>query len=165
MVSRRYVVRWGIRFVVLGALIYGVHLWQTWSVPRGQAPVFHADSLGGEPLSPAAYRGQPVLVHFWATWCPICDFVDTSVESVSADYPVITVALQSGSRDQVARHLDDKGLSFPVVNDPSGAIADAYGVTGVPTSFVLDGEGGIRFVSVGYTSEVGLRARLWLARQ
>ncbi len=57
-----------------------------------------------------------------------------------------------------------ESVSFPVLNDPDGAIAAHWGVRGVPASFIVDGAGQIRFVEVGYTTEIGLRLRLWLAR-
>jgi hypothetical protein len=55
-------------------------------------------------------------------------------------------------------------MELPVISDPQGGIANTWGVKGVPTTFILDGEGKIRFVEVGYTTGLGLRARLWLAR-
>jgi alkyl hydroperoxide reductase subunit AhpC len=53
---------------------------------------------------------------------------------------------------------------MPIVLDPDGRLARAWGVRSLPTSFVVDREGEIRTVEVGYTTELGLRARLWLAR-
>jgi peroxiredoxin len=55
------------------------------------------------------------------------------------------------------------GLNFPVLPDPYGELASAWGVAGVPASFVVDGAGRIRFATVGHTTEAGLRARLWAA--
>ena len=57
-----------------------------------------------------------------------------------------------------------EGLSFPVLNDRDGALARAYGVGGVPATFIVDPEGRIAFTTVGLSSGPGLRARLWLAR-
>lgn len=54
-------------------------------------------------------------------------------------------------------------LDFPVVNDPDGSIARAWGVHAVPASFILSPDGQIRFVEVGYTTGIGIRLRLWLA--
>jgi hypothetical protein len=76
---------------------------------------------------------------------------------------VLTVALQSGGADEVRSHLGKAGVDLPVILDPHGELAAAYGVRGVPASFVLDGTGHIRFVEMGYTTGPGLRLRLWWA--
>jgi len=74
------------------------------------------------------------------------------------------VAMQSGSDDEVAQYMQKEALSFPVLNDPEGVLAAQWGVRGVPASFIVDTAGRIRFVEVGYTTGIGLRLRLWLAR-
>lgn len=105
------------------------------------------------------------MVHFWGTWCPVCRSEQNSIDALARDNPeVITVALQSGPPEAVARYLSEQGIDFPVVNDADGAVAKAWGVHGVPASFILDAEGQVRFVEVGYTTETGLRLRLWLAK-
>ena len=105
-----------------------------------------------------------MLVHFWATWCPVCRAEQDTIEALAKDHPTVTVAMQSGAAAVVAEHLNKEALSFPVLNDPDGAISAEWGVRAVPTSFVVDGAGQIRFVEVGYTTGLGLRLRLWLAR-
>ena len=104
-----------------------------------------------------------MLIHFWATWCPICKMEENSIASISKDYKVITVAMNSGTDKKVSAFLKQQGLTFPVVNDENGAIAERFGVRVVPTSFIIDSNGIIKFTEVGFTTELGLRARLWLA--
>ena len=91
--------------------------------------------------------------------------MDGNVASVAEDGPVITVASRSEGPEAIQAHLREEGLegAFPVVADPSGAIARAWGVSAYPTTFAIDAEGGIVAVSVGYTTTPGLRARLALA--
>ena len=103
-------------------------------------------------------------MHFWASWCPICRAEQGSIEALARDYPAVTVAMQSGSDEEVARYMQKEALGLPVLNDPEGMLAAQWGVRGVPASFIVDGAGQIRFVEVGYTTEIGLRLRLWLAR-
>ena len=146
------------------AIILGVRFWQQQGVASGPAPLLAGVKLSGEPFVLAALNGQPVLVHFWATWCPVCRAEQDAIEALAKDYPTITVAMQSGEASAVAAHLNKEALSFPVLNDPDGAISAQWGVRAVPTSFVVDGAGRIRFVEVGYSTGLGLRARLWLAR-
>jgi len=144
-------------------LILGVRAWQQSGVASGPAPALTGVLLDGKTVTLAAYAGRPLLVHFWATWCPVCRAEQGSIDALAHDAAVITVAMQSGDREAVVQHLRKEALSFPVLNDPDGVIAAQWGVRAVPASFVVDGAGQIRYVEVGYTTGIGLRLRLWLA--
>lgn len=76
---------------------------------------------------------------------------------------MITVALQSGDIAAVRSYMKKNALEAPTVVDENGAIAAAYGVRGVPAVFIVDGKGAICYTIIGYTTELGLRIRLWLA--
>jgi len=160
--ERRWV-RWTANALIVLAVYLGIRAWQTRGAADGAAPPLEARDLDGAPLDLAAMRGEPVLVHFWATWCGVCRAEEDNVESVAADHPVVTVATRSGDRDGVVDYVREHGLSAPVALDPDGRVADAWGVRSLPTSFAVGRDGRIRHVEVGYTTEVGLRARLWLA--
>jgi thiol-disulfide isomerase/thioredoxin len=120
--------------------------------------------MRGEPVSVADYRGEPLLIHFWATWCGICRLEQNSVSDISRDWPVLTVAVQSGDNHEVGTYVRENKLGFRVIVDEEGELMGRFGVRAVPASFVLDGNGGIRFREVGYTTGPGIRLRLWLAR-
>lgn len=154
--------RTAIEIGVIVAIFFGFRAWQQRGVPRGEAPALSATTLAGE-LVDLQGMDAPVLVHFWATWCGVCAAEEGNIDSVAEDHRVITVASQSGPTEQVARYMERRGLGFPVVNDPSAGIAHRWGVHAFPTSFVVDPDGQIRSVEVGYTSTLGLRARLWMA--
>ena len=129
----------------------------------GPAPALAGFSLDGQALGLTSAPERPVLVHFWATWCGICKFMDGNIANVAQDHPVITVALDSGGVAPVTAHLAERDLVMPVLLDNDGEISRRWGVRGVPTSFLIDTNGQIRNVTVGYTTELGLRARLlWL---
>ena len=149
--------------LALLGLVLALGFWQVRDLASGTAPPLSGVGLAGEALDLATLRGHPVLVHFWATWCPVCTLEDDAIAAVADDHPVLTVAMQSGSADAVAAHMRENGLAFPVINDPDGLLAARYGVRAVPTTFILDGTGGIRFREVGYTTGPGLRLRLWAA--
>jgi peroxiredoxin len=150
--------------IVLILLVYlAVQAWQGRHAPRGQAPLFHGQLLDGRSVKLADYRGKPVLLHFWASWCSICRFEQGSIESIAKDYPVLTVASQSGDEDAVMAYLAEQGVSMPVLVDEGGELGHLYGVRAFPSSYVIDGQGQISDVEIGYTSEWGLRARLLLA--
>ena len=109
------------------------------------------------------FSGDPVLLYFWATWCPVCDLQKGSVESISHDYPVLTIASWSEGETEVNTYMRDNGLTFPVMLDDGGQLAQDFGLQGVPASFILSPSGEIKYVETGYTTEAGLRFRLWLS--
>lgn len=150
-------------FLVL-VVVFGVQWWQSRDLPLGAAPSLAGADLQGQPLALLNQQGKPVLVHFWATWCPICRLEEGSIASIAEDHAVLTVATNSGSAEEVAAYLKEQGVDFPVILDESGDLARRWNVHGVPASFVINDEGDIDYAAVGYSTELGLRARLFLAR-
>ena len=155
--------RWLIDIGLIFVVVFGVHLWQTRNLPVGAAPGLQGKMLSGEKSALQDLRGKPVLVHFWATWCPICRTEEGSIDSLAEDYTVLTVATGSGSAAEISSHLSENKLNFPVMMDEDGMLGMAWGVRGVPSSFIVDAHGQIRYIAVGYTTELGLRVRMWLA--
>jgi len=127
----------------------------------GQPPVIYQQTLSGKDVMDNLSKG-PTIIYFWAEWCGICKMMQQAVSGVVVDYPVMTVAVKSGSVNTVQEYLHDKNLHWEVVNDPLGEIAEKYQARGVPSIFFLDKKGEIVLTSTGYTSEMGLRLRLWL---
>jgi len=119
--------------------------------------------LDGSSFTLSQFAGKPVLFHFWATWCPICDLQKGSVQSIAEDYPVISIASWSEGEAEVKAYMQENHLTFPVLLDNNGGLAEDFGLNGVPASFILDPKGEIKFVETGYSSELGLRFRLWLS--
>jgi thiol-disulfide isomerase/thioredoxin len=157
--------RRGLEVLLFIVLIMGVRAWQQRDIVTGVAPPLIGRLLDGTPFVLADKPAQPVLVHFWATWCPICRTEEGSIESLALDNPnVITVAMQSGDSGVVQQYMREQALSFPVVNDADNRISATWGVQAVPASFIVGTDGKIRYVEIGYTTEIGLRFRLWLAR-
>lgn len=157
-------IRWLIDIAIIMAVIFAVRAWQQHGMQDGEAPDFEYATLNGETIHLDNYRGQPVLLHFWASWCPMCELEQGSISAISKDWKVITVAFQSGGVDEVERYMERKEItSWTTIVDESGELAGKYGVRGVPASYVIDAEGTIRFREVGITSGWGLRIRLWLA--
>ena len=158
--------RWKTNLIWMLAIVlvyFGVRAWQTRDLPQGPAPQLQGVLLDGRGFDLAQTRGAPMLVYFWASWCPICRVSDGAIDALSRDYPVVTIAMQSGSDAEVSKFLREEGLRFPVLNDPEGVLAREWRVRGVPAGFIIDRNGDIRFVEMGFTSGWGWRARLWLA--
>ena len=152
-----------IEMALFAAVFFGLRAYMQGELVQGQAPDFQRVTILGEEVRFSDYRGKPLLVQFWATWCPICEREQSSIQSIAADYPVLTVAMQSGDAKDILPYLEKRQLTFPVIADADGSLSKQFGVAAVPASFVLDADGTVRFVEVGFTTEMGMRLRLWLA--
>lgn len=158
---RRRVRGWLLSLLLVVLVLGGVQWWKARSLASGQAPPLRGVTLNGQTFNLAALRGKPVLVHFWATWCPICRLGNGAIDAIAHDHRVVTVALQSGDVPKIQHYMTTKGLGFEVLPDETGALASQWGVPGVPTTFILDRRGRIAFSTMGFSTEWGLRARLW----
>lgn len=137
-------------------------LWMQRDVVFGKAPLVSTVDVHGADVSLSEYEGQPLLLYFWASWCPVCRFEHGTITSLAEDYNVLTIALQSGSASEVMAHMREHDADYRVINDPDGAIGSLYGIKGVPTMFLLDSRGNIQSSLSGFTSGISLRLRLWL---
>ena len=160
---RRRLLQWGGQLLLALLLLWGVEAFLSRDALGVSAPAIEATTLSGEGFSLQQLRGTPAVIHFWATWCPVCELEQGTVDALAAEQPLITIAMQSGSGDEVRDYLQQQGVDYPVINDEHGLLSQSYGVKAVPASFVLDRDGKVRFVTRGYTSGWGLRLRLWLA--
>lgn len=144
---------------VLIVVIYiSVRAYQQQDILTGVAPPIQGQLLTGTEINWPGYQDKPLLIHFWATWCPVCRLEEDSIQSISQDYNVISVASWS---DDTAEYMKKKGLSFPTRDDLKGEWAAKYGIKAVPATFIVNRQGNIEFIEVGYSSELGLRLRLW----
>lgn len=151
-----------LQFIIVLTVYLVIRAWQSVDNIKGQAPVIFATSLNNEKIDSRRFQTKPLLIHFWATWCPICQFENNNIENIANDYQVISIASWSGGAAEVRQYLRDEQLNFPVVIiDENAEWAKVFAVKGVPTSFIVDKKGEIQFIEKGYTSEIGLRLRLW----
>ncbi|MEK8132622.1 redoxin domain-containing protein [Paenibacillus filicis] len=111
-----------------------------------QAPNFSAMTLEGESAALSAYRGQGVLLNFWASWCgPCVSEMPRLNEASQQGVPGVTLlAVNVGeSRGTAAGFAAEHQLQFPVWLDPSGEAAGRYGLVGLPRTFLIDKQGRI----------------------
>lgn len=145
------------------ALYLGAQLIGARGLVAGTPPPIHAATLDGTPLDIPNQEGRPAVIYFWASWCQVCKAMQSSIRSLAQDTPLVSVALLSGDETEVREYVKRERFDVPVVLDQDGAIGRDYGLRGVPAVFVLGPDGTIRFSTIGYTSELGLRLRVWLA--
>lgn len=108
-------------------------------------------------------KDQAVLIHFWATWCPVCAVEASNIESVSKNYKVITIAVKSKQKE-IQKYMKEKKLNYTVISDTEGSFASKFGVSVFPTTFIYTKEKKLRFSDVGYTSTPGLYLRMFFAQ-
>ena len=106
---------------------------------------------------------RPLLLYVWATWCSVCRYTTPSVAALADDGGnVMTVALRSGDNATLTRWLAHKKTALPTINDASGQLSQRWEVQVTPTLIVIS-RGEVKSVTTGWTSNWGMRLRLWMA--
>ena len=97
------------------------NLWMSRNQASGSAPVISAQDLKGNwhNIAQGQFDG-PVLLYFFADWCPICKVQHAAIRSTSEHYPVLAIAMQSGDTDNVRQYVEQAELDMPVINDIDG---------------------------------------------
>jgi len=118
------------------------------------APDFRLDALDGRSVSLSELRGNVVLVHFWATWCPPCVEEIPSLDRLSRSLPgegfqVLAVSVDEGGAPAVKSFLERKGLTLPVLLNPDRSVAAGYGTFKFPETYLVDRNGIVRYKIIG----------------
>ena len=125
-------------------------------------PPLQAETVDGTVFDSAAPK-KPYLLHFWATWCPVCRAEAGNIDALAETENVIAVAVNSGDDEALKAYLGEKGLTYPVINDEESAIASAFKISVFPTTIIVGKDGKVFWAESGYTTTWGLKFRLWLA--
>ena len=132
-----------------------------------QAPLFELETADGEMVGLEDYRGQVVLLNFWATWCAPCriemPLLQSTFESFKDQGLVILGIDFDEPADLVASFGDELGLTFPLLLDPGGKVQQQYKVRGYPTTVILDREGRIQSYHIGVLTQSQLDGYMQIA--
>ncbi|MGB5337502.1 MAG: TlpA disulfide reductase family protein [Gammaproteobacteria bacterium] len=123
--------------------------------PAYVAPDFVLEDMDGKRHTLQDYRGQVVLLNFWATWCPPCRREMPALEALYRklqDQPFVVLAVnQWEDADHVFAYTGELNVfpSFPILFDPQSSVSAEYGVKGLPTSFLIDQQGRVTHRALG----------------
>jgi peroxiredoxin len=127
------------------------------------APDVTLKTASGETVRLADYKGKVVLVDFWASWCVPCKTSFPALDALYREYHARGVEVLAVNLDERRRDAETFLAEFPhtmsVVFDPNGTSAEAFAVQGMPSSFLIDKDGVIRFTHIGYTAGVAASYR------
>lgn len=108
---------------------------------------FQATTLDGDRVSLSAYRGQVVMLNFWATWCPPCraemPTIQAAYDAHQQDGFMVLAVNNAESPAQIRPFADAFGLNFPIVLDQSAQLQRSFAIQGYPTSIFVDAAGEI----------------------
>jgi thiol-disulfide isomerase/thioredoxin len=136
---------------------------------RKEGPALTGETLTGEPLEPAAYRGKIVVLNMWASWCDPCrtealDLQRVYTELKGSGVEFVGVNTRDSSRENAHAFEETFGIGYPSVWDPDGRQLlrlDRYiNATALPNTIVLDRSGRIAAAVIGRVDEARLRAML-----
>jgi len=147
-------------FLILTVISIAVDAWRSREMPSENMPSMAISTLEGDWVDiKKMSHDKPVLLYFWATWCPVCNFVSPSVNWLSKSHQVISVAITSGDDKRLGQYMAYKEYGFPVINDPKGKVGQAWGVAATP-SIVIIKNGEISSITTGFTTPMGMWLRL-----
>jgi len=147
--------------ILLAALLGAPLAWaepaadQTLTPLSGQpaAPDFDLKDPQGHPQRLADYRGRPVILNFWATWCPPCleemPSMQRAHEAVAPEGIAVVAVNVGEDRDTIAAFLKQAPVDFAVPMDTDTKVAQRYHTKGLPTTYVIDAQGRLAYRATG----------------
>ena len=149
--------------LVFAVIYIAINWWRQPVMPAN--PQLQLIGYQGQSVDLAALsRDKPTLVYFWGTWCPVCRVTSPTIDKLAAenDYPVVTIAIKSGSDQELHSYLNEHNYRFITVNDQEGEIfADWQGQ--VTPSYVVLKDGEMTQGLTGMQPLWSLKLRLWLS--
>ena len=122
--------------------------------PAGPAPLFRLDSMAGKPVGLDHYKGQVVMINFWASWCGPCRQEMPILEKLHTKYKpmgftMIGVNVEPDS-SLAANWLKTTPVTFPILFDTKSEVSKLYSVAGMPSTVIVDRKGNLRWLHRGY---------------
>ena len=120
---------------------------------RPPAPAFDLKDAQGQPQRLADYLGKPVILNFWATWCPPCreemPSMQRAHEALSADGVAVIAVSVGDDAEAIGDFLEETPVDFPLPMDSDSKVAQRYPLKGLPTTYVIDPQGRLAYRAEG----------------
>jgi peroxiredoxin len=114
---------------------------------RKEAPPFSLKNLDEKLTSLSDFRGKPVLMIFWAAWCPSCreeiPVIEKHFSGRQDQVAILLLAIDGDKEKRVRRYVQKEKITLPVLLDAREKVARTFGVTFIPVVFLIDREGGV----------------------
>ena len=135
---------------------------------QGKAPDFTLKSASGKNLKLSEYRGEVVLLNFWASWCGPCRQEMPYLEQLqdryaSYGFTVMGVNVEEDS-SKARKMLKDVSVTFPILFDTSNSVSKAYKVAAMPTTVIIDRDGNMRYLHKGYKAGDEATYKQWIKK-
>ena len=135
--------------------------------PKDKTPAtdFTVYRLDGTAVTLSDHFGKPIVLNFWASWCPPCKAEMPTFHEVYLDVKdevtFLMVDLVDGQRETVEagqNYIDAQGFTFPVVFDTAGNAARAYNISSIPTTYFIDSDGNVVSSHIGMMDALKLQS-------
>jgi cytochrome c biogenesis protein CcmG, thiol:disulfide interchange protein DsbE len=135
------------------------------AVPETNAPAlnFSLESLSGEKVTLSDFKGQVVLINYWATWCIPCKAEMPLLQRYADRYQkdLVVLAVNDGEPvELITPFVQELNLTLPVLLDPNETVTQQYRIRGFPTTIFVDQDGKIRYQHIGILNEEQLKGYL-----
>ncbi len=121
------------------------------------APEFTVQSLDGKTRSLTDYKGKPVLLNFWASWCAPCrsemPLISKKMDKYEKDGLTVLAVNLAESPQTIRAFVKEYDIQFPILLDAESTIANAYGIDPIPTTFFIDRKGKVARIYIGELEE------------
>ena len=118
-----------------------------------KAPDFKLNTLEGETLQLSDFRGERVMINFWATWCPPCRQEMPDMQRFYQEHEPVILSVNLTDTEintnQVEQFMQELELTFPVLLDKEAEVSNLYRIQPIPMTYMIDAEGIIQFKSFG----------------
>ena len=113
----------------------------------------------GKPAKLSDYKGKPLVLSFWASWCAPCRKELPTLAAYAATRPDVTFLAVNIDKERppAAQFIREVKLALPVVYDPESSVMAKFDVVSMPTTFMIDKNGTVKFRKVGFSAETGLK--------
>ncbi len=147
------------------------HAFEPWPISEligTKAPDFTLRDISGTAINLSSFEGKPILLNFWATWCPYCRKERAHLNALYSEYKDRELIIISVSIDRsvsaVKKYLKKVPSDFIILSDSDSRVASKYSVVGLPSSFLIDRSGIVQYKFTGSQKWTGAGSKKLIDR-